>query len=376
MYQSLIEKKDYPALLALLVLSFSVVLFVLLRLSRSSGPPSLADPIPFVYNTAQFVFNNDKFMKRAMKSARNKTANIVQFHLGPTRTYLISGPQNIQAIFSRSSMKYDQVMLEMAFPRLYGFTAGELARFANDKSGRKTKPIPGTEHMPPEQRLGHAFEHVHYDFMSRSHHFKPAVEAFSRELHKALESKYPATGEWSEVGVVELCRQEVTTCAIAALFGPNVLALNPGFVDTFWKFDSYAFTLVLGFPASINPRPYKAHDQYVNMIQRYLDAGLESFDWDGSDVDAQWGPLFGARVCRELVKWLLGAGFKGRSVRTKTCSLYPIGSSPNICSQQPTVGQLQPTAERDSGTHAGRPFHSPTLRHSTAVKRRGNIAGA
>jgi hypothetical protein len=28
-------------------------------------PPSLRDPIPFVFNTVQFVFNNDKFMKRA-----------------------------------------------------------------------------------------------------------------------------------------------------------------------------------------------------------------------------------------------------------------------------------------------------------------------
>jgi hypothetical protein len=28
-------------------------------------PPSIRDPIPFVFNTVQFVFNNEKFMKRA-----------------------------------------------------------------------------------------------------------------------------------------------------------------------------------------------------------------------------------------------------------------------------------------------------------------------
>ncbi|KAM7192626.1 Cytochrome P450 [Rhypophila sp. PSN 637] len=302
------EQREHPALLALLVLSFTAVLFVISWVSRSSGPPSLADPITF-------VFSNDKFMKRAMNKARNKNANIVQFHLGPKRTYLISGPQNIQAILSRSSMTYDRVMLEMTFPRLYGFTADELSRFANDKSGRKTKPLPGTENTPPEQRLWHAFEHVHYDFMSRSHHFKPAVEAFAQELHNVLEAKYPLAGigGWSKVSVIELCRKEVTTCAITALFGPNLLALNPGFVDTFWTFDSYAVSLVLGFPAWINPRPYKAHDQYVNMIQRYLDSGLRDSDWDRANVDADWEPLFGARVCRELVKWLLDAGFERRS---------------------------------------------------------------
>ena len=30
------------------------------------SPPSLLDPIPFVFNTIQFVFNNQRFMNRAM----------------------------------------------------------------------------------------------------------------------------------------------------------------------------------------------------------------------------------------------------------------------------------------------------------------------
>ena len=31
---------------------------------KTSGPPSLWDPIPFVFNTAQFLTNNHKFMTR------------------------------------------------------------------------------------------------------------------------------------------------------------------------------------------------------------------------------------------------------------------------------------------------------------------------
>lgn len=40
----------------------AVVVFAVPRRS----PPNLLDPIPFVFNTIQFVFSNQRFMSRAM----------------------------------------------------------------------------------------------------------------------------------------------------------------------------------------------------------------------------------------------------------------------------------------------------------------------
>jgi hypothetical protein len=51
----------------LLTALLALVVFAVSR-PRGGGagtPPSIRDPIPFVFNTVQFVFNNDKFMKRA-----------------------------------------------------------------------------------------------------------------------------------------------------------------------------------------------------------------------------------------------------------------------------------------------------------------------
>ena len=48
----------------------SLLALIVFAISRPGAkgaviPPSIRDPIPFVFNTVQFVFNKDKFMKRA-----------------------------------------------------------------------------------------------------------------------------------------------------------------------------------------------------------------------------------------------------------------------------------------------------------------------
>ena len=56
--------KHYAPRLLLTILSLVVVAAFTSRLRASGQPPSLRDPIPFVFNTAQFVYGNEKFMNR------------------------------------------------------------------------------------------------------------------------------------------------------------------------------------------------------------------------------------------------------------------------------------------------------------------------
>jgi hypothetical protein len=51
-------------------------------------PPSLRDPIPFVFNTIQFVFNNDKFMKRVTYvTTLSRSYNGYIVHLRSNKTH-------------------------------------------------------------------------------------------------------------------------------------------------------------------------------------------------------------------------------------------------------------------------------------------------
>jgi hypothetical protein len=203
-------------------------------------------------------------------------------------------------------------MIQIGFPKLYRMSNDEVQRFANDKSGHKETPLPGTENTPPEHRYWAKKYHVLYNFLSRQNHIKPIADEFARQFSQVIE-RYPV-GEWTTISIDELTRKDFTQCAIITLLGPEIMSLNPDFLDAFWKFDSYAGVLVYGFPEWIYPAPYKASDRFIERIERYVEAGLKNFDWDGPDDETQWEPHFGTRITRELTKWLTDAGFRRKTV--------------------------------------------------------------
>lgn len=238
-----------------------------------------------------------------------KNANLAKFYLGTTPVYLVSGPQNIQTLFGRShKVGNEDIMVQNVFPVLYRMSAQEAKRFADDKSGRGRVPEPGADINPGDRRYWFTFEHVHTEYLARTQQLKPIIDSFRHQLSGVLEG-YPV-GEWTTLSVMEFCRCQVTECAIATLLGPKVFELNPGFLDAFWEFEENVFTLTLGFPKWLNPRPYKVHDRYLAMIGKYLNAAWASFEWDGPDAEAYWEPHFGARVCREIAKWLRQDAFQ------------------------------------------------------------------
>lgn len=198
------------------------------------------------------------------------------------------------------------IMEQNVLPVLYRMSPEEVKHFANDKSGRmRSSP---SNLVVPERRYWSGFEHVHSDYLSRPIHFKPIIDNFCRHFSRALES---VGDQWTIMDIMDFCKHQVTESAIAALFGPNLFKLNPEFLDAFWEFDKNVFSLTLGFPRWVNPRPYKAMERYHGMIEKYLAVAWRNFDWAGPDADTYWEPLFGARVCREVTKWFRD-GFRDR----------------------------------------------------------------
>ncbi|EED16620.1 cytochrome P450, putative [Talaromyces stipitatus ATCC 10500] len=289
------------------LLSFVAWIF----LGSFGEPTKLSDPVPGVYNTVQFLTNNERFMKRVMNLLSK--CNIAKFYLGTVPVYLISGTKNIQSIFGRDNkVGSEDIFVERVLPTLYKMPKKDVEKFANDKSGRGHNPAPGTEDMPQDQRYWAKYEHIHTEYLARTQNLKPIIEAYSNQLMQDL-NKYP-TDKWTTIGIVEMCRREVTKCAMSTLLGPKVFELNPNFLESFWEFDDNVFMLTLGFPKWLNPGPYKAQDKYLSMIEKYVVAAIENFDWNGPDIESSWEPHFGARICRETAKWFKESGFPDVSI--------------------------------------------------------------
>lgn len=238
-----------------------------------------------------------------------KNSRIVRFRLFTTPVFMVSGSENIQAIFSRLHKVGSEDLFEQnVFPVLYCMSKDEVGRFTEDKSGRGRQPAPGTEHIPPQRRYWFGYHHVHSEYLGRTESLRPIAESYYKRLSLSLDERY-TVGEWTTVSVIEFCRYQVAECAIAALFGPRILELSPGLIDAFWEFDSNIFALTVALPRWLSPKSYRAKDLYYGMIRKYVDAAQTSFDWDGQASEAGWEPVFGARITRELFKWFREAGF-------------------------------------------------------------------
>ncbi|RYP39364.1 hypothetical protein DL768_010720 [Monosporascus sp. mg162] len=311
-----------------LVLASIVIAAFSSRQGKSRQPPSLIDPIPFVFNTLQFVLRNETFMNRAKKAL--KATNLAKFYLGTKPVYLVSGPKNVQTIFGRSqNINNEGIMLSINLPTWYRFSKRDLQRFAEDKSGRGRNPLPGSENVPQEQRYFFGYEHVHSAFLAKAHHLNPLVEHYHDQFAQLLD-EYPA-GEWKTLSVKDFSKREVTSCAVDTLIGPKALELNSDFCDLLADFDHAAFSLAMKIPKWLYPSPYKAHEKYLTAVQKYLDCAWAEFDWnDKAATEAPWEPHFGAQVSREIVKWFKDCGFNGKDTGAGALGILVWAGTSNV----------------------------------------------
>ncbi|KAK8039690.1 cytochrome P450 [Apiospora rasikravindrae] len=279
--------------------------FVAATFKSPASPQKLRDPVPGIYNTLQFMLNNHKFMTRAQAALQRGRHSILRFSLGPKTVYLVAGQQNVRAVFGRDLVhdvtNQDQ-MTRYALPTLYKMNPAEVRRWEADRSGVMKTPIPGTEDVPARQRLWYNYEHIYAEYLGKPQYMKPLIKRYDDNLQRVL-SSYPLD-EWSSVSVQKLCRDEVTRTLVNTLFGPRLMELNPDFVDRLWAFDEQVFQLVMGLPKWLNSKPAKAHDAYVDPIERWLEYASSGFDWDAADAEADWEPRFGGRAVRELYRWM------------------------------------------------------------------------
>lgn len=297
---------DAVSLTSLLVLLASYAILALsLSMFRANGSPdSLNDPIPGMFNTLQFMMNNEKFMNRVQKALKGGRS-IIRFYLGPKTVYLVAGPSNVRAVFSRDlvhQVTNQEQMTHYALPTLYKMNPKEVQRWANDRSGVTKTPISGHENVPTRQRLWYNYEHIYAEYIGRPQYMKPLVSIFNNNLVQVLD-QIPK-GQWTTLSVQDFCRQKVAATLVGTLFGPRLLQFTPDFIERFWAFDEQVFQLVMGLPSWLNSKPAKAHDRYVVAIERWLDSAARDFEWEGPEAEADWEPHFGGRAVRELYKWM------------------------------------------------------------------------
>ena len=192
----------------------------------------------------------------------------------------------------------------------------EIAKFANDKSGRLQKPAPGTGDTPVENRYWLGHDTLYSQFLSKRHYSDSLAASFYSFFSKSLD-KQPLQ-QWATVNLFDTLKTSMAEAAIISLSGSRIIELSPDFVRAYWDFDHIAGTLVWGLPKWMRPGPVRKHERLLEMTRKHIDSAWEHFDWSGQDAESDWDPHFGSRLSRETSKWLRQGGFSNQAAAGHT----------------------------------------------------------
>jgi len=292
-----------------------VILLVLLLLcipswfmsgsSAGSGPPQLAETIPLLSNSIEFVTNTEKFWNRALETMRLLNTEILRFRLGWRQVYLVVGEKKTNPLFRVNTGLTSHYFFTLLTDVLFGPTKKDMARLAADITGRGMEPIPGTEHI--EDRLWLKWHHIFAnELMPTKSTNNLAAWFFSRFIARASEL-FPLN-EPTEVLVWQFLQRHQTECAGRALCGDLVFDMNPGYLEALAEFEVAIMPVAFGPPRWLYPKPHRARDRWLEVNRRHMATALRNYDWDTAPEDG-WEPVLGSPLLRSLARWGIDAGF-------------------------------------------------------------------
>lgn len=244
--------------------------------------------------------------------------------------YIILGENKTNTLFRNNTGLTIDFYLNLLVDVMFGPTKRDYARFAYDTSGRAKVPLPGTEHIAPEDRLWTEWHHIFVDNLTRT---KPTNELAARFFDNFMTriAELFKVGEWDTILVRDFLVRHQTDCAARALYGTRLFEKNPGLLDLLKEFELTIVPIAFGPPRWLNPKPYRIRDQWLNIHQQYMREALEEFDWNGPEAESAWEPIFGSPLIRQLVRWGLDkkldidtiAGFCGIQVSNQNTNSVP-----------------------------------------------------
>jgi len=109
---------------------------------KDGRPPKLKETIPFLSNSIGLATDTEAFWNRAMKTMQSLNAEILRFHLGWQKVYLVVGNNKTNPHFCPSSGLTQQHFLWVLIDVMFGPSEKDGARIAADVSGRGREPAP------------------------------------------------------------------------------------------------------------------------------------------------------------------------------------------------------------------------------------------
>ena len=207
---------------------------------------------------------------------------------------MVSGPDAIKAVF-KSKYLESKPGIAIALSTLFGGPK-ECSWFYNaDDSGIYDQPHPHST-VRPEHRIFYLTHKTIHDFFHG-----PGLASFCKRFQQGLYQNIAESDlreDWTELpDLFAFLRDIMSRAAIEATAGPQLLRINPNFIQDLWQFDNALPKLFRGLPAWLVPRSWAVRQKCLNTIKEWRRYAEENFDESCIEQDGH-DPYFGAPLMR------------------------------------------------------------------------------
>lgn len=163
-----------------------------------------------------------------------------------------------------------------------------------DNSGPCRKPYPGTT-VSADKRIDHL---SHQEFLRALS--GPGLTTTFQRFQRALEIGLDKLGHSNEMGEVSDFRKPfqdiIGAPLVEAIYGPEILRLNPNFIDDLYEFDAIIPWLARGVPSFLMPRAHRARRRLAEQLRKWHTHARQNFTestiYKDGDGDPFWGSQF------------------------------------------------------------------------------------
>ena len=210
--------------------------------------------------------------------------------------YVVSGPENIRALFKQPNL-HTKVYRSLSFQTMCKLPKDALAFWMSDDSGMLAQPHPDSR-VPAHLRV----DYMTHDSVAKlltGVGLKPLCDRFTRNLSQRLLTLTSVDVEWVEHSdLFAFMQNELLEPAVEAVWGMRIFSVNPDFTHDIWDFSRHLSSLAKGYPRWLAPSAYRARDRCLERVKQWHRAISANLETPVQSMD-RWNPDYGT----EFVKY-------------------------------------------------------------------------
>ncbi|KAM4066415.1 cytochrome p450 [Hirsutella rhossiliensis] len=217
--------------------------------------------------------------------------------------YVFQDRQTVERLWKQPSLSSSIFLYMYSMKFLFGAREQLMSALRIDDSGPFPQPHPDSK-IASHNRL----HYIIHDSLARGLS-GPGLDALMDSYMKGVSRRIhdlQVTEDWTEMDdFAKLLKSLGGESVIEAIFGPKMLDLNPGFVDSLWGFDSKLPKFARGLPSWVMPGAHRNRQRLVEQIMSWYQYARQHSDESKLEQDADGDSVWGSAMMRDRQKTIL-----------------------------------------------------------------------